>query len=31
MDRGRSTTSLPTLAEIRERTLHEAQRVPLES
>src|SRR6266571_2091251 len=31
LDRGRATTSLPTLAEIRERTLQETQRVPLES
>src|SRR6266705_2899672 len=31
LDRGRATASLPTLAEIRERTLHETQRVPLES
>src|SRR2546425_2351576 len=31
LDRGRATTSLPTLTEIRERTLHEAQRLLLES
>src|SRR6266699_1801636 len=31
LDRGRATGTLPTLAEIRERTLHETQRVPLES
>src|SRR6266571_1821710 len=31
LDRGRATAPLPTLAEIRERTLHETQRVPLGS
>jgi len=31
LDRGRATGSLPTLADIRERTLHETQRMPLES
>ena len=31
LDRGRTTASLPTLSEIRERTLQETQRMPLES